>query len=130
MTFLGYAYRFASNFIFLALVYYSLNLIEKYPQRAILALLMLVYAGMHSASALRSIYFSSASSGWRGRRAQAGGNCSGRPERGGLAQADCRRRRGTPLRRRDEGLYRPAVSGAGHPALHRQDRDQLNGASC
>jgi hypothetical protein len=57
MTFLGYAYRFTSNFIFLALVYYSLNLIEKYPQRAILALLMLVYAAMHSASALRSFYF-------------------------------------------------------------------------
>ena len=57
MTFLGYAYRFASNFIFLALVYYSLNLIEKYPQRAIVALLMLVYAGMHSTSALRSFYF-------------------------------------------------------------------------
>ena len=31
MTFLGYAYRFTSNFIFLAVVYYSLNLIEKYP---------------------------------------------------------------------------------------------------
>ena len=57
MTFLGYAYRFTSNFVFLALVYYSLNLIEKYPQRAILALLMLVYAAMHSASALRSFYF-------------------------------------------------------------------------
>ena len=57
MTFLGYAYRFTSNFIFLALVYYSLNLIEKYPQRAVLALLMLVYAAMHSASALRSFYF-------------------------------------------------------------------------
>ena len=57
MTFLDYAYRFTSNFIFLALVYYSLNLIEKYPQRAVLALLMLVYAAMHSASALRSFYF-------------------------------------------------------------------------
>ena len=57
MTFLGYAYRFTSNFIFLALVYYSLNLIEKYPQRAILALLMLAYAAMHSASALRSFSF-------------------------------------------------------------------------
>ena len=57
MTFLGYAYRFASNFIFLAVVYYSLNLIEKYPQRATLALLILVYAAMHSASALRSFYF-------------------------------------------------------------------------
>jgi hypothetical protein len=57
MTFLGYAYRFTSNFTFLAVVYYSLNLIEKYPQRATLALLILVYAAMHSASALRSFYF-------------------------------------------------------------------------
>ena len=30
MKFLGYAYRFISNFVFLALVYYSLNLVEKY----------------------------------------------------------------------------------------------------
>ena len=57
MKFLGYAYRFISNFVFLALVYYSLNLIEKYPQRVMLAVLILVYAGMHSASALRSFYF-------------------------------------------------------------------------
>jgi hypothetical protein len=57
MKFLGYAYRFASNFVFLAAVYYSLNLLEKYPQRAILALLILIYAGMHAASALRSFYF-------------------------------------------------------------------------
>jgi hypothetical protein len=57
MQFLGYIYRFLSNFVFLAAVYYSLNLIEKYPQRAMLAVLILVYAGMHSASALRSFYF-------------------------------------------------------------------------
>ena len=57
MKFLGYAYRFASNFVFLAAVYYSLNFMEKYPQRAILALLILIYAGMHAASALRSFYF-------------------------------------------------------------------------
>jgi hypothetical protein len=57
MTFLGYAYRFASNFVFLALVYYSLNLIEKYPQRAMLAVLILIYAAMHAASALRSFNF-------------------------------------------------------------------------
>jgi hypothetical protein len=57
MTFLGYAYRFASNFVFLAAVYYSLNFMEKYPQRAILALLILIYAGMHAASAVRSFYF-------------------------------------------------------------------------
>jgi hypothetical protein len=57
MKFLGYVYRFLSNFVFLALVYYSLNLMEKYPQRVMLALMVLVYAGMHSASALRSFYF-------------------------------------------------------------------------
>jgi hypothetical protein len=57
MKFLGYAYRFASNFVFLAAVYYSLNLLEKYPQRAVLAVLILIYAGMHAASALRAFHF-------------------------------------------------------------------------
>ncbi len=57
MKFLGYLYRFLSNFVFLALVYYSLNLVEKYPQRVALAVMILVYAGMHSASALRSFFF-------------------------------------------------------------------------
>ena len=57
MRFLGYAYRFTSNFVFLALVYFSLNFMEKYQQRAILAILVLVYAAMRAASALRSFYF-------------------------------------------------------------------------
>ena len=57
MKFLGFAYRFISNFIFLALVYYSLNLMEKYQQRAILAVLVLVYAAMRAVSAFRSFYF-------------------------------------------------------------------------
>jgi len=57
MTFLSYAYRFVSNFVFLALVYFSLNFLEKYPQRAMVAVLVLVYAAMHAASALRSFYF-------------------------------------------------------------------------
>ena len=57
MTFLSYAYRFVSNFVFLALVYLSLNFLEKYPQRATVAILVLVYAAMHAASALRSFYF-------------------------------------------------------------------------
>jgi hypothetical protein len=57
MKFLSYAYRFLSNFVFLALVYYSLNFLEKYQQRAIVAILVLVYAAMRSASALRSFYF-------------------------------------------------------------------------
>ena len=57
MTFLSYAYRFVSNFVFLALVYFSLNFLDKYPQRVMVAVLVLVYAGMHAASALRSFYF-------------------------------------------------------------------------
>ena len=44
MKILGYVYRFVSNFAFLALVYYSLNFMEKYQQRAIVAILVLVYA--------------------------------------------------------------------------------------
>lgn len=57
MKFLGFAYRFVSNFIFLALVYYSLNFMERYQQRAILAILVLVYATMRAATAFRSFYF-------------------------------------------------------------------------
>ncbi|MFL6791353.1 MAG: hypothetical protein ACJ8EE_09315 [Bradyrhizobium sp.] len=57
MTLVSYVYRFISNFVFLALVYFSLNFLEKYSQRAVVAILMLVYAGMHAASALRSFYF-------------------------------------------------------------------------
>jgi hypothetical protein len=57
MKFLIHAYRFFSNFVFLALVYYSLNFMEKYQQRAVVAILVLVYAGMRAATALRSFYF-------------------------------------------------------------------------
>jgi hypothetical protein len=57
MKFLAYAYRFFSNFVFLALVYFSLNFMEKYQQRAIVAILVLAYASMRAASALRSFYF-------------------------------------------------------------------------
>ena len=57
MRILSHAYRFISNFLFLALVYYSLNFMEKYQQRAVLAILVLVYAAMRAATALRSFYF-------------------------------------------------------------------------
>jgi hypothetical protein len=57
MRFLSYAYRISSNFVFLALVYYSLNFLEKYQQRAIVAILVLIYAAMRAVSALRSFYF-------------------------------------------------------------------------
>jgi hypothetical protein len=57
MKLLSYAYRFVSNFVFLALVYYSLNFLEKYQQRAVVAILVLVYAAMRAATALRSFFF-------------------------------------------------------------------------
>ena len=57
MKILGYVYRFISNFVFLALVYFSLNFMEKYQHRAIVAILVLVYASMRAVSALRSFYF-------------------------------------------------------------------------
>jgi hypothetical protein len=57
MRFLSFVYRFLTNFTFLALVYLSLNYIEKYNNRAILAIAVLVYAGMRAATALRTFYF-------------------------------------------------------------------------
>ena len=57
MKLLSYVYRFVSNFIFLALVYYSLNFMDKYQQRAVVAILVLIYAAMRAVSALRSFYF-------------------------------------------------------------------------
>jgi len=57
MKLLSYAYRFLSNFVFLALVYYSLNFLEKYQQRAVVAILVLLYCTMRAASALRSFHF-------------------------------------------------------------------------
>jgi hypothetical protein len=57
MRILSFVYRFLSNFLFLALVYYSLNFMDKYQQRAVLAVLVLVYAAMRAASAFRSFYF-------------------------------------------------------------------------
>jgi hypothetical protein len=57
MKFLSLIYRALSNFIFMLLVYYSLNFLDKYQQRAIVAILVLVYSGMRAATALRSFYF-------------------------------------------------------------------------
>jgi hypothetical protein len=57
MRLLSFIYRVLSNFAFLALAYFSLNYIEKYNNRATLAVLILVYAIMRAVSALRSFYF-------------------------------------------------------------------------
>jgi hypothetical protein len=57
MKLLGYIYRFLSNFVFLAMVYFSLNFVEKYEPRAIIAGLVLAYAIMRSITTIRSFYF-------------------------------------------------------------------------
>jgi hypothetical protein len=54
---LSYVYRFLSNFLFMAMVYLALNFLDKYQQRAIVAIMVLVYASMRTVSALRSFYF-------------------------------------------------------------------------
>jgi hypothetical protein len=57
MIILGYVYSFFSNFLFLALVYFTLNLLEKYEQRTLVAILVLIYVAMRIVSALRSFHF-------------------------------------------------------------------------
>ena len=57
MIVLGYVYRFVSNFMFLALVYFTLNLLEKYEQRSLVAVLVLIYSSTRIVSALRSFHF-------------------------------------------------------------------------
>ena len=57
MNLLSYVYRIVSNFVFLALVYLSLNFLEKYQNRAVVAVLILLYAVMRAVSALRSFHF-------------------------------------------------------------------------
>ena len=53
MRLLSFVYRFISNFAFLAVVYFSLNFMEKYHNRAIIAILVLIYTGMRAVSTLR-----------------------------------------------------------------------------
>jgi hypothetical protein len=57
MKYLGYGFRFLTNFVFLAIAYFSLNFMDKYPQRATVAALFLVFAAMRAVSVLRSFYF-------------------------------------------------------------------------
>jgi hypothetical protein len=69
MRFLSYAYRFLSNFVFLMLAYFSLNFMEKYQQRAVVAILVLLYAAMRRHQRCVRSISSSGSSGSNSRRA-------------------------------------------------------------
>jgi hypothetical protein len=57
MRILSFVYRFLTNFAFLGAVYFSLNYIEKYNNRAVLAMLILAYSGMRAISAVRLFFF-------------------------------------------------------------------------
>lgn len=57
MRLFSFIYRIVSNFTLLAVTYLSLNYIENYQNRAILAMMILVYAGMRSATVLRTFQF-------------------------------------------------------------------------
>ena len=57
MTILSYVYRFASNFAFLAVVYFTLNFLTKYEERTISAALVLTYSIMRVVSAIRQFHF-------------------------------------------------------------------------
>jgi hypothetical protein len=57
MRLLSFAYRFLTNFAFLATVYLSLNYVERYHTRAMLAMLVLIYSALRAASAIRTFYF-------------------------------------------------------------------------
>ena len=57
MKFLGYGFRALTNFVFLATVYFSLNFIDKYQPRAIVAGLILLFSAMRAVSSFRSFYF-------------------------------------------------------------------------
>ena len=48
MVFLSFIYRFLSNFAFMAVVYFSLNFMEKYEHRAGIAGSVASVAGMSS----------------------------------------------------------------------------------
>jgi hypothetical protein len=56
MKYLSYIYRFTLNLVLLVVVYFSLNFVEKYEQRTILAALVMVYAALMCISALSSIH--------------------------------------------------------------------------
>jgi hypothetical protein len=57
MAFLSILYRFLTNFAFMAVVYFSLNFLEKYSNRAIVAILVLIYSALRAASTVRAFYF-------------------------------------------------------------------------
>ena len=122
MKFLGFAYRFVSNFVFLALVYYSLNFMEKYQQRAIVAILVLVYAAMR----VSFVPFLSACRTPGARGGTSGGAHRRRPGFECVAQAGCERRQCAPPGWRNEVLYRPVVSRACDLVVHLEDRDGLS----
>lgn len=57
MVLVSYVYHFMVNFMLLATAYFGLSLLTRYDQRAILAVMILVYALLRTVSVLRSFGF-------------------------------------------------------------------------
>ena len=124
MVFLSFVYRFVTNFAFLAVVYFSLNFMEKYPNKAILAILVLVYSAMRAASTLRAFYFFQKIEKLEAetRRLQA-------PINDGSGGTAARKQIVTDVGRaprwRAEVLYGPVLSRADRAALRRRHREAV-----
>lgn len=119
MVFLSFVYRFVTNFAFMAMVYFSLNFMEKYQNRAILAILVLVYAGMRAASTLRAFYFFQ-----KIEKLEAEAKRLQAPINDGSGATNARKQVVATLaaapRRRAQVLYGPVLPGADRAALCRQ----------
>ena len=91
LTIISYAYRFMSNFAFLAVVYFTLNFLTKYEERTIIAALVLAYSIMRVVSAVRQFHFYLADRAPRGGCACSDGECRrvGRQETGDSAKLPC-----------------------------------------
>jgi hypothetical protein len=57
LTALSYIYRFFANLAFLALVYFTLNFLNQYQQRATISFLVLVYTATRVVTSLRQFHF-------------------------------------------------------------------------
>ena len=126
MKFLSYAYRFLSNFVFLALVYFSLNFLEKYQQRAMRrdsgADLCGDARGVGAAFVLFLPAYRAARARGAPPRRRGRGRSRPHPPRASKSSVTSRT---LASRRRNEVLYRSVVSRLDRAAVRFEDRDRL-----
>ena len=99
---------------------------EKYQQRAIVAILVLVYAAMRAASALRSFYFFQRIERLELEARRLAGLAGEGPAASAARKQIVSDVGGAASGRRNEVLYRPVVSRDDRAAVHLEDRDELS----